>query len=276
MIDGDLLRAFAVLRACGPDDAENLLYNQWFHDNSQPDRDFPSAAAYRAATLDRDRFEAGWRVIYPALDAAGAVVAEKDNVRRMLAPPECAPEQPGCLRFAAGARLLADPLSGLLHNGFWHLSPPAWRQRPPQRRQRLYFAVAPGHEIPFARAFVARAPLNRNWSVKMLCGRHSAGRRDAAVLYLDEGEPLDHGWVADLLADAGSSLTDAVPCLTRPLSAGVGWAPDPGDDVSYGQLLCRTLAAIAAEGEAQASEATWLALARPALAKIVPDGAGDG
>lgn len=272
MTDTILLGALDLLRTHGPNDAENLLYSRWFHEEVAQERDYPRPEAYRAATLDSERFEPGWRVIAATAGAAGAVIAEKNGEQRFLAPPECAPERPGCLRFTPGELLLADPLAGTPHNGFWHLSPSAWRRGPPARRQRLYFGVAPGDEVTFARLFAGRAPIERNWTFKILCGRHSAGRQDAAVLYLDENEAIEDGWVADLIAGAGPLLTGTVPKLTRPLAAGVGWARDPGDNLSYGQLLCKTLGEIAAREGMLADEAAWLDAARRKLAGIVPTG----
>ena len=98
------------------------------------------------------------------------------------------------------------------------------------------------------------------------------GRRDVAVLYLDRLQTIDGSWVETLIEVAAPVLTGVVPQLTLALAPGVGWAADPGDSLSYGQLLCRTLAEVATGDGALASEDAWLDAARRALAGVVPDG----
>ncbi|HEY5821580.1 MAG TPA: T3SS effector HopA1 family protein [Propionibacteriaceae bacterium] len=74
------------------------------------------------------------------------------------------------------------------------------------------------------------------------------GRRDAMVVYL----PRDRAAEAETelvtrAADLVDLLGPEVPPLTRLLLPGVGAAQDPGGEVSYGQLRCAQLAAVAAD-----------------------------
>ena len=267
----DLLRARALLRA-RPDAGEQGLYAEWYHAGADGLRDFPAAAAYRAATLDPARLQEGWRVQAAAPGAAAAVVAVREVDVRTVAPPDCVPEAPGVLTLSLGTALRVDPLAAAWHDGFWHLWAPAWRRRgPPARLQRLYFAVAPGAELAFAARTAATAPVAGNWSMKFLSGRHPAGRRDRAVLYAAAGASLGSGWVARLITATAELRAGAPPPLTREVAAGVGQAPEPGDGTSFGQAVCRRLAAAAAEPGALADEAAWVAAATRWLRGLVPE-----
>ena len=234
-------------------------------------RDFPAAAAYRAATLDPARLQEGWRVRAAAPGAAAAVVAEREGDFRTVAPPDCVPETAGVLALAPGAALRVDPLAAAWHDGFWHLWAPAWRAAARRPAAAALLRGGAGAEPPSPAGRRPLRPSTGNWSMKFLSGRHPAGRRDRAVLYAAAGASLGSGWVARLIAATAELRAGAPPPLTRAVAAGVGQAPEPGDGTSFGQAVCRRLAAAAAEPGALADEAAWLAAASRWLQGLVPE-----
>jgi hypothetical protein len=239
--------------------AADLLYARWYHEGGEALRDYPAGGAYRSVALDPERFETGWTVVGPLPHSPGAVTAERNGERREVAPPACAPAGWGRLRLTAGDSLLVDPLTSGVSGGFWHLWSDSWRRGAPERLQRLYLAVAPGFEIEAVRRFARLADPAERWSIKFLTGLHRMGRRDPAVLYLERERPLDSGWVAAIAGALGGLLDGAPPPLTRALAPGVAWADDPGQGLSFGEHLCRLLAAAALVPGALGDEAGWCA-----------------
>lgn len=268
----DLLRARAYLRR-RPDAGESELYAEWYHDSEAGPRDYPAPAAYMAASLDPARFEAGWRVARRAPGAAGAVVATRDGDERLVAPPDCAPETFGDLALRPGAALRVDRLAKGYRDGFWHVWSAGWRRDgAPARLRRFYFVMAPGAETVFAARVLAAAAGDAAWSMKFLSGRHAAGRRDRAVLYVATRERLGAGWLRDAVAAGAPLCAGRPPPLTRIVADGVGQAPDPGDGASFGQAVCRCLLDAAREPDALRDEARWLAAAVARLGALLPAG----
>lgn len=73
------------------------------------------------------------------------------------------------------------------------------------------------------------------------------GRRDAMVVYLPrERAAQAEAELVVRVPELVDLLAPEVPPLTRPLLPGIGSAQDPGGGVSYGQLRCAQLAALAA------------------------------
>ncbi len=269
----DLLRARAFLRR-RPDADEAALYSEWYHDAEAGLRDYPAPSAYVAASLDPARFEGGWRVARPAPGAAGAVVAVRDGDERLVAPPDCAPETPADLAFRPGTALRVDRLAKGYRDGFWHVWSERWRRDgAPARLRRFYFVVAPGAEASFAAGLLAAAGGgDASWSMKCLSGRHAAGRRDRAVLYVAARERMGTGWLRDALAAGAPLCAGRPPPLTRIVADGVGQAPDPGDGTSFGQAVCRRLLEAAREPGVLLDETRWMAAATARLGALLPNG----
>jgi hypothetical protein len=265
MNDGALELARRLLLEAPAEPPADLLYARWYHREGETLRDYPPGGAYRSVALEPDRFETGWTVLAPLPYPPGAVTAERKGERRDVAPPDCAPAARGRLRLAAGEPLLVDPMTSGVSGGFWHLWSGGWRRGPPERLQRLYLAVAPGSEIEAVRRFARLADPAESWSIKFLTGPHRAGRRDPAVLYLERERPLDSGWVAAIADALAGSLDGEPPPLTRPMAPGVAWAEDPGGGLSFGEHLCRLLAAAAQAPGALDDETGWRAAAAGAF-----------
>jgi hypothetical protein len=85
-------------------------------------------------------------------------------------------------------------------------------------------------------------------SLKCPPGDALFGRRDAIVIYLPrEFSAKAEAALPGVAASMVGLLRSDVPPLTRQLLPGLATAQDPGGTVSYGQLRCAQLAAIAAQ-----------------------------
>lgn len=252
-----LARARRLLIDAAEESPAARLYARWFHDDSDALHEYPGGTAYHSAILDPDRFEGGWTALAPLAGMTAGVTVERAGESREVWPPGCAPAARGRLRLDAGDELLVDPLAGGVANGFWHLWSVGWRRRVPERLQRLYLALAPGLELEAARRFARLADPADTWSVKFLTGLHRAGRRDPAVLYLDLSQPLASGWVGALAETLAGLLDGTPPPFTRQIGRGLAWAEDPGGGVSFGEHLCRLLAAAAEAPRALDDEGSW-------------------
>jgi hypothetical protein len=244
----------------------DVLYRRWFHQETGRTIAWPSDAAYRAAVLDPERFETGWRAVRRVDGLAGAVLAVREGRERLVAPPEIAPNDVRCLAPDRGAALRVDPLASGQAGGFWHLWSAGWQAATPERLQRLYVHVAPHHSLDFAAQVAAKAPTRSAWAMKALCGTHDSGRRDCVVLYLPAGTDFESGWVARLLLAAEGICAAGLPPFVEPLGSGLGKAPDPGGGRSFGEALCAAVASAAG----QVGDATQFAAAAIAAIRTVP------
>ncbi|WP_157571164.1 T3SS effector HopA1 family protein [Nocardioides insulae] len=92
------------------------------------------------------------------------------------------------------------------------------------------------------------------WSIKASTDPRGYRRPDAIVLYTPrEDSQTACAAVTDLTSGLGTdSLQSSAPPLTMPIASGVGYAEDPGPDISFGTSRCRALTtgvrAVATEG----------------------------
>ena len=221
------------------------LYRFWFHRETGRQVLWPTESAYRAAILRPDRFENGWRVLQIADSPAGAVVAMRGGRRRVVAPPEMFPDDPRCLAPNRGAVLRVHPLTSGESGGFWHIWSAGWQASPPQRLQRFYFRAERGRALDLALRVVDTAPARQTWAFKIQCGRHDSGRRDGALLYLPVETAGSSEWVCDLIKRASELCQDDLPPFVNRVAPGIGHAPDPGGERSFGQALCAAIASVA-------------------------------
>lgn len=221
------------------------LYHQWFHRTTGRFRQWPMAGAYRAAILDAERFEPGWRVLDTAPSPAGACVALRGGHQRIVAPPELMPDDLHALTPRRGATLRVHPLTSAEAAGFWHVWSAGWQRSAPAQIGRVYFRVRDAHAIDLAVGVVAQAPPRAVWAMKALCGTHDDGRRDGALLYRPIDASLDDEWFVRVLDVAQPLCDDDLPPFVEPLRTGIGWAPDPGNDRSFGQAVSDAVATAA-------------------------------
>lgn len=263
----DLRRDHAAWATCAS--LADVLYARWYHAASTAHRQCPDLAAYRTAYALGAGLAPGWRVVALRPDAGpGAIVAEAGGEQRLVQPADYAPADPRRLGVAPGDAVLVTPRVDDVTAGFWHVWSPAWREAPPERMLRVYFQVAAGRETAFVARVPAHAPPGVAWSMKILTGTHSAGRADAAVLYLDRDHGVRAGWVADLVGAVAPLLERGAPPLTEAIADGVAWAEDPGGGVSFGQHRSSLLAAAAhARPAALASASSWRRAAAAAFAQ---------
>jgi class 3 adenylate cyclase len=158
--------------------------------------------------------------------------------------------------FERGESVRLARAAGLV-DGFYHLWSEGWRAQPPPAILRLYLPAAAGRELELAAALARHAPQALVWSAKFLCGRHGAGRRDPALLYLPRGEE-DARWVAELL-DTAAPLLGGPRVRMTARHRGAWLAADPGGGVSFGQALARALTLAAREPGALADPAALAA-----------------
>jgi hypothetical protein len=211
------------------------------------------------------RFEKGWRVLDAEPGIKGGVVAMRGGRERIVGPPEMTPEDARSLSLRRGALVRVDPLVTGEKDGFWHVWSAGWQKASPQRLQRLYLGVERRRALDLMARITAAAPARAVWYVKALCGTHTAGRRDAAVLYVSHDVDLSTEWRAALLASLASVCEEELPPFVSPLTRGIGRASDPGGSVSFGQALCAAVASAAAHaGDA----ARFRAAALEAIAKL--------
>jgi hypothetical protein len=222
-------------------------------------RGYPDLSAYRLAYASGAGFERGWRVASVRLDAGpGAILAERPGEQRLALATEYVPADVRRLRVAPGDEVLLQSRVDEFNNGFWHLWSPAWRNTQPPRLIRVYFQVAAGREMAFVSAVSAQAPADVPWSMKILAGTHAAGRRDAAVVYVNREQGIRARWLAHLIASVESLVADGAPPFTARLRGGVAWADDPGEGISFGEHRCRLLAGAAcAQPAALTSTRSW-------------------
>jgi hypothetical protein len=240
--------ARTCIRQFGPDAA--LLYQRWFHEETGQVAGWPSRSAYHAAILDPRRFERGWMVVAPVAGLAGGVMVQRGGRQRVVAPPEMLPENPHALAPGRGHTLRVDPVASGEADGFWHAWSAAWQVRPPERYVRLYCRVSPARAPAWAARLVRVLPRRSAWAFKLLCGRHEAGRRDTALLYVPARTPLASGWLADAVAEAARLAEPGAPApFLIPVETGVAWAPDPADGRSFGQALCDCVIAAAVHAD---------------------------
>jgi hypothetical protein len=247
----------------------DLLYTRWYHDVSEATRAYPDLAGYRLAYAAGAGFERGWRVAALRPDAGpGAILAERPGEQRLALATEYVPAEAGRLHVEPGDDILVQARVDEVNNGFWHLWSRAWRKSPPPGLIRVYFQVASGCEIAFVNHVAAHAPPEVAWSMKILAGRHAVGRRDGAVMYVDRDEGTRAHWLAHLIAGVGPLIADGAPPFTSRLRAGVAWADDPGEGVSFGEHRCRLLAAAAcSQPSALANARAWRLAAARAFAR---------
>lgn len=232
--------AHRLVRDRGAD--ATTLYRVWFHQETGRLLDWPHAGAYLAAVTRPEAFQGGWTVIGPVAGAAGAVVAERGGRRRVVAPPQMLPADPRALHVGPGTELRVHPLVGAESGGFWHLWSVGWQHRAPRRYRRIYLRVEPSGALEVVARIAAAAPPDPVWAMKALCGSHTGGRRDGALMYLPWRTPLDSGWVAAVLRAVQPWCRADLPPFVDPLGRGAGWAPDPGDGRSFGEAVCQVVA----------------------------------
>lgn len=229
------------------------LYEHWFHAGEEGLCHYPGEGGYRAAHGAAKGFEAGWRVA--KLGENGAIEAERGADRVRVAALDWLPADPARLGAKIGDEVRVRPRIDGMTGGFWHLWSRPWARRTPERMVRVYAPVGPAAAEAFVRAFAEAAPVATRWSMKILCGAHGGGRRDAAVIYLDRRHGIEQRWLSALLARtaplvAGERLRGTAALAGGLAATGFGWANDPGGGRSFGQWLCER---IAAAGDAAAA-----------------------
>ncbi len=235
-----LEHARSVLRQCGPDPSE--LYRRWFHRESGQQLRWPGASAYRGKLVEVGSYQPGWTVVGPVRGRASAVCVTRDGRERVVAPPEVVPEHAGVLTLRPGDAVRVQALAGDYVGGFWHIWSSGWQAAPPVAHKRVYCSVSPATSLSFVAAVLSLAPREGIWSMKALCDTHDAGRVDGALLYLPLEQSLQEGWVPNVVREVSRLCSARLPPFVEPLDAGVGWAPDPGQDRSFGEAVCAAIA----------------------------------
>lgn len=220
----------------------DALYARWFHAIGDDILHYPAQGDYRAAHGMARDFESGWRLA--AHVGGGAVEATRGGAATRVEPLDWLPADPARLAAAPGDPIRVRPRIDAVSGGFWHLWSRPWALRAPDRLVRVYAPVADTTALGFVMLFARTAPAATRWAMKILTGLHPAGRRDAAVIYLDRRHGLDQRWLDDLLAAAAPLVTGPGPRCTAPLAHSFTWANDPGGGRSHGQWLCNLMASV--------------------------------
>lgn len=221
-------------------------------DPSSPRGRLPLAAILRAAHPDADVWTSAV-VVQAGIRGAIAVRTGAGGIRA-IARGDWAPAATDGLGRppVAGDRVVVRAREGGLVEGGW------WRtwgggcgagRAPAGSLTRIYLAPRPEavHRLVPAVLGVLAA-LDTPWLVKVGAEWPMLSRPDGAVVYLPDP-------VAGLASGAGSAVVAGLlravaglvhgpgPALTAPLAEGVSWVADPGDGSSFGETVCRVLAA---------------------------------
>lgn len=220
------------------------LYQRWFHQMSGQTCAYPGAGDYQVVCADSQPYQPGWTVVQNEISGQAAAVKVTDGTRqRVVAPPHVFAEDPTILVLQPGTKVCVNPIACAPNEGFFHLHSLGWqREGMPVHRKRLYFSIVPGSELAFVRQCLISASPVACWSMKILCEQSSCGRRDVAVMYLQENESLEESWMARLIEELGECLLSNPLPMTVELAPGVSLAPDLSSERSFGQIVCDALA----------------------------------
>ncbi|GAA4118012.1 hypothetical protein GCM10022415_16460 [Knoellia locipacati] len=262
-----VLTAYDVLRA-SPEDASpaDVLYRDWYavrppRTGPRPRWSAPVSGTARAADAAATRWSADDTEVV-ATGIAGVVVVATPGGRRALCRGEYVTTQgrPGFPpRVGDRVRALDRPGS-VIQEGWWRTWGGRWDPRAvPEDLVRVYLRPRPGAVGAVVRAVTAALADDDEWLLKVATTADQLERPDACVVYL-AGTCRDERRETVVAAVAG--LTEgAPPPLTERLADGVGWAQDPGDGRSFGEVRCETLvAAYRRVPDAGVGTGTWLDL----------------
>lgn len=264
-----ILVAYSVWRRLPNTDRANALYGAWwatpvagFVANTQVSGAPPLEGALRVEHAGSRRWVNGCRVT--GLGVAGAVVVTTpDGVSRALSQGDYwCPQRPGLPPRVGDEVVGVDRSGGYASEGWWRTWAGGWDlTRPAPDVSRAYLGLRPDGVLEAARHLptaLDRAGLP--WTVKVAALEGMLSRRDAAVLYVRDGDrDLALRIVASVLAAAFRA--DGPLPFTRPVVPGLCWAEDPGGEESFGQTRCTLLdAAFATGGDpVRAAESTFVA-----------------
>lgn len=270
----DIDEAFGCIRAFAADapeaarDQEALaghLYTHWFQSAGEV-RAWPAHGVYLAETTAGRNCESGWHIT--GFAPSGILAKHEDGRTGVIPPGLFVPDDARSIPHQ-GMTFRRLKVSGAPIDGFWHLWSDAWRAVSDRGRLvRIYLPLAQDTGPEAARMLAATAPDSVLWAAKFLAGPHSAGRRDAGLIYLPavaRHEP----WLAGFLEEAAALLTGPRIRLTAPF--GKAWlAYDPGNDQSFGQMCCGLLAETAWHRSRLRSRRSFSAAATAKLAEAAP------
>ena len=263
LIAGDALaRELLVGTAADPDPEGALsgwLYGRWWCglDGTEPLPDDPTAAARGAARLESARrtvapSSAGWLVLAAAGDVL--VAARTAGRVRTVADAVIGSSRPGRPPRPGDLVTLQHGASGLDPSGAWwwaHADGPEDLAEETLDRWYVHARDLAGASAVVPLLLEVAAEAGCPLSLKCPPVAQGYGRRDALVAYL----PRQHAAPAEAALSRRADRFDAllapeVPPCTRRLLPGVAQAEDPGEaEISYGQLRCSQVAALAARLE---------------------------
>jgi len=262
-----VLTAYDVLRTSSEDASPaDVLYRDWYavrppRTAPQPRWAAPVAGTARAADAAATRWSAEDCEVV-ATGIAGVVVVATPGGRRALCRGEYVTTQgrPGFPpRVGDRVRGLDRPGS-VIQEGWWRTWGGRWDPSAvPEELVRVYLRPRPGAVGAVVRAVTSALAEADEWLLKVAATPEQLERPDACVVYLAGSLREER---RDLVAAAVAGLTvGEPPPLTERLAEGVGWAEDPGDGRSFGEVRCEALAtAYRRLSPAGAGTSTWLDL----------------
>jgi hypothetical protein len=238
------------------------LYRAWWsavRTNPGP----PGSTSAGAAALEATRrtvapTSPGWLVL--AATASMIVAGHQNTGKHITAAADAVlgssrpgmPPRPGDL-----VSLVAGSSSLEASKGWWQATTGSTRLGPGVAIDRWYLHAA---DLDAALAVVPLLlklffRLDCDASLKCPPTDSLYGRRDALVVYLPRASSARAEAALPSIADRlAKLLLPDVPPLTRPLLPGLATAQDPGGAISYGQLRCAQLAAIAGHSDPDCSD----------------------
>jgi hypothetical protein len=202
------------------------------------DREFQRSLA--RSNAGQGSWDSGW--LLEATTADGELIVAWHGVRFRAGPDQVRldPETTACqvrvpagyLHLHPGFYLMAgeagsgvpDPADAAAVRLYWHLTSRAAPRWLAEVSRRLNAAGVP-------------------FRAKVLSSPEAYRRADAGVLYLARRDfPGARGLVAQVYAEVGHELRDAVPLFTKRLAAGLSVAEDPPGQESFGQHRCALVA----------------------------------
>ena len=262
-----VLTAYDVLRASSEDASPaDVLYRDWYavrapRTGPRPRWAAPVPGTARAAHAAAARWGVEDTEVV-ATGIAGVVVVATSGGRRALCRGEYVTTQgrPGFPpRVGDRVRVLDRP-GTVISEGWWRTWGGRWDPRTvPGELVRVYLRPRAGAVGWVVRAVTSALADADEWLLKVAVTPEQLERPDACVVYL-AGPLRDER--RHVVASAVTGLTvGEPPPLTDRLADGVGWAQDPGDGRSFGEVRCEALAtAYTRLSGVAAGTSTWLDL----------------
>jgi hypothetical protein len=203
-------------------------------------------AALSRANTGTGTWEPGW--ILRRIEGDGAVVVARDGVDYWADASYVRPRR-GSLREGESCRVrMPKELRELVWGFYMAVGDGADESRDaevePQAIDRYYWHLSLSAAVPFLAAATSRLNAARMpFRLKVPNEPRAYRRADAGVLYVRRCDRHRIGAiVADIHSSTAHALGEEVPLFTRRLATGLGFAEDPGGELSFGHHRCRIIA----------------------------------